>query len=277
MIAMEATEQENQQALAQVQPSAPPSQPPASQAPSPQPIGSEGLLQELWRKRFYIGKAAGAALVFWLLEFAYQYYVLVPGELHGSLVRSFALAGATLIGVALAIGPLAVLRPDWNFVEYRRTFGVAGFTLIVLHVASVTYFFKLGPSEVFWDFNPFKNPLLFGVLAFPIFTLLYVTSTDWAVAKLGFRQWKVLHRLVYGAYVLSVLHFTQINPQLLYNPVGYLLLAVTAAALLLELAAFGVKVRSGRAGKGAYLGAAVIAVALVLLTTAFFFKKAVTG
>ncbi len=276
VIAVEVPVQESQQAPAEFQPAALPSPQPTTTR-SPPPIGSEGLLQELWRKKSYILKASALAAAFWLAQFVHQYFVLVPGELHGSLVRSFALAGATLIGVALAIGPLAVLKRDWNFIEYRRTFGVAGFTLVILHVASVTYFFKLGPSEILWDLNPFRNPLLFGVLAYPLFLLLYATSTDWAVAKLGFKHWKLLHRLVYAAYILSVLHFTQINPQLLYNPAGYLLLAVTAATLLLELAAFGIKVRSGKAGKGAWVGAGIIAVALVLLATAFFFKKAVAG
>lgn len=249
--------------------------PPTTPTPSPSPV-EPGLLEELWGKKAYIAKAAVAAIVFWLLEFALQFFFLIPGELKGSLLRSFALAGATLIGVAVIVGPLAALKPSWNFVEYRRTFGVAGFSLAILHVLTVlTVFFNFDVLAIFYEANPYKNPLVFGALAFLLFLPLYVTSTDWAVRKLGFRNWKAVHRLVYLAFIFSALHFAQINPALLYNPAGYLLIAVTVAAMALELAAFSLKVKAGKAGKGAYIGAAITIVAIALFAIAFFFKSAV--
>ena len=38
-------------------------------------------------------------------------------------------------------------------------------------------------------------------------TPLAVTSTDGWVTRLGYRRWKLLHRLVYLASVLAVIHF----------------------------------------------------------------------
>ena len=248
---------------------------PTLQPPIVAPI-EPGLLQEVWGKKGYLVKAAVIAIVFWLLEFALQFYILIPGELKGALLRSFALSGATLIGVAVIVGPLAFLKPQWNFVEYRRTFGVAGFSFAILHVLTVmTVFFNFDVQAVFFDANPYKNPLVFGALAFVLFLPLYVTSTDWAVSKLGFRNWKAVHRLVYLAFIFSALHYAQINPSLLYNPAGYLLIAVTVVAMALELASFALKVKAGKAGKGAYIGAALTIVAIALFAIAFFFKSAV--
>ena len=52
------------------------------------------------------------AVIFWLLEFSYQFYVLIPGELYGSLLRSFALAGASFIGTALFLSSIFRWFPE---------------------------------------------------------------------------------------------------------------------------------------------------------------------
>ncbi|MBI3587994.1 ferric reductase-like transmembrane domain-containing protein [Candidatus Micrarchaeota archaeon] len=236
------------------------------------------LRGEMWEKRSYILKASAAALAFWLAEFAFQYFFLASGavRMETSIERSFALAGTTLIGLALAIGPLFALRPEWNFITYRRTLGVAGFTFAVLHVVSVIAFFMgFNPGQIFYSLNPYFNPLIFGVIAFVIFIPLCLTSTDWAMRKLGFRNWKTVHRLAYFAFIATVLHFTQINTPILYNPAGYALVGVTVATFALELAAFAKKVRAGTAGRGAFIGAGIILLALALFSIAFLIKGAV--
>lgn len=235
-----------------------------------------GLAAELWKKKAYILKAFVVLAVFWMLEFAYQYYVLIPGELNGALVRSFALGGATLIGVALSIGPIATLFPKYNYVEYRRTVGVAGFTLVAMHVLSVIIAFYGGnPFLVFWNLNPFGNPVLFGAMAFLLFVPIFATSTDWALKKLGYSRWKTIHRAIYFAFLLSVLHFALINPELLFNPAGYLLVAVTLIALLAQLAGFVKRVRAKQElSRGAWIGFGIIALYVILLAVAFFFNPA---
>jgi len=46
-----------------------------------------------------------------------------------------------------------------------------------------------------------------GFAAFVLLIPLAVTSNDRAVKRLGFRRWKRIHRLVYVAAVLGVIHF----------------------------------------------------------------------
>ena len=221
----------------------------------------------------YVFTSVVLGIAFWLAQFAYQYFFLIPGEIQGSIVRSAALTGATLIGIALIIGPLAKFWPTRNYIQHRRTFGVLGFTFIIVHMLSVMfYFFNFGFAELFQSLNPYANPILFGLAAFLIFIPLYLTSTDWAVEKLGFLKWKSIHRLVYVAYILSVLHFIQINPLLLLNPAGYFLLAVTASVFALEMAAFLKYVRE-KGGKGKYIGGAIIVIGIILFYLVYAINK----
>ena len=218
------------------------------------------------------------ATIFWALQFVYQYYLLIPGELGGSMLRSFALTGATLIGFALAIGPLRTLHQKYNYVRYRRTIGVWGFTFIILHFVSVMVFlFELNPIDLFWHYNPFANPIIFAVFAYPIFVSMWITSTDWAVARLGFRKWKSLHRLVFPAYIVAILHFTLINPELLLNPTGYLLIGTTILALILQVSAFLKTIRGKGLGRSAAIGFSLMIVGASLFTTAYGFRDVVAG
>ncbi|MBI4181938.1 MAG: DM13 domain-containing protein [Candidatus Aenigmarchaeota archaeon] len=207
------------------------------------------------------------SLVFWGLEFAYQWYVLIPGEVGGALVRSFALAGATFFGLALCSSAVFRWKPRWVKYWYvRRSLGVMGFVFIILHFVSTQQFlFNWDLPALFWSLDPFQNPVLFGLAAMPIFFLLAITSFDWAVDKLGQRKWKAIHRLVYFGYLFSVFHFLLINPALLLNPAGYLLLAVTALAVGGDLYWF---IRTVVAKKSSKLGIAV-GVLVILLWLVF--------
>ena len=66
---------------------------------------------------------------------------------------------------------------------------------------------------------------------------LAVTSTDAWVRRLGFRAWKRLHRLVYLAALLALVHFAwrvkadRLKPTVFAAVVGALLLARVAVAL----------------------------------------------
>ncbi|MFQ6011870.1 MAG: FAD-dependent oxidoreductase, partial [Nitrososphaerales archaeon] len=225
----------------------------------------------------YVLSASALALAFWLLQFADQYLFLIPGEFEGSIVRSFALSGATLISLALIIGPLRTLT-KYNLLAHRRTVGVWGFTFIIMHFITVSVFlFESDLSRLFWDSNPVANPLLFSVGAFPIFVAMWATSTDWAVEKLSFKRWKFLHRLVFLAYIAAVAHYSLINPELLLNPSGYLLISFTVAAFSLELAAFVKTVRRKGFGKGGAIGLLIILFGASVFTAAFGFREEVVG
>lgn len=203
------------------------------------------------------------SLAFWLVQFAYQFYVLVPGQLGTALVRSSGLSGATFLSLALLSSVVFKFRPRLaRYWHVRRSFGVVGTLFITLHFRTVLEFLYQNDLAVLtFSLNPAENPAILGLAAYPFFILMALTSTDWAVGKMGFRRWKALHRLVYFAYLAAVFHFLTINPTGLLNPAGYVLLAVTVLALGGHLYWF---VRTVARGKSSPLGIAVGILAILL-------------
>lgn len=218
-------------------------------------------------------KSIGLGILFWIVQYIYQYAIISAGDAQLSIIRSAAFTGATLIGIALLIGPLVRLFASRNYIVHRRTIGVIGFTFIIVHYLSALIFsFKGNLFLIFFDFNPYVNPVIFGILAFCLYIPLYLTSTDWAVRKLGFKKWKAIHRLVYVAFIITVIHFILINPPLLFNAAGYLLLAVTALVFITEIAAFVKHVKSHK-GKGMVIGMVIIVFGIALFFLAYAINK----
>ena len=213
-----------------------------------------------------------ASGLFWLLEFFFQYYIASVGDLQSSLIRSFAFAGETLFALTLLMSVIFRSFPSmarhWRF---RRYAGVAGFVFITAHVLTVLQFlFQFHLGSVFYSLNPIANPLLFGVISFPLFMVMALTSTDWAVQKLGSRVWKNIHRLVYVAFIASIFHFLLTYIGALKNAAGALLVVMTAAAVMGHLYWF-VKLSAKKSfkSKGFMFGACIIAVTAVVAYLAY--------
>jgi methionine sulfoxide reductase heme-binding subunit len=111
-----------------------------------------------------------------------------------------------LLLVTLAITPLRRLT-GWNrLVRFRRLIGLFAFFYVVLHL--LTYI----TLDRFFDFSEIgadilKRPYItVGFLAFLMLLALAITSTRGWIRRLG-RRWQMLHRLIYPAAALAVLHY----------------------------------------------------------------------
>lgn len=231
------------------------------------------LFAGAWKDKGYVIKSMVLGLIFWIAQYAYQYF-FVDDDISLAIIRASAFTGATLIGIALITGPLQKLWPSKNYIKHRRTLGVLGFTFILVHYFAVMlYVFNFNLQSIFLGgTNPYVNPVIFGLIAFCIYIPIYVTSTDWATQKLGYNKWKMIHRLVYFAWILSVMHFILINPEALISLPGYILLIVTALVFILEISAF-VKHTKSRGGKGRYVGLFIILIGAALFYGAYAFKE----
>jgi len=237
---------------------------------TPAVITKPKIFAGIGKNKRYVIVASFLVLLFWFIQFVYQYEFLSVNT-QSSLIRSFALTGATLISIALMIGPIARFWPRRNYIIHRRTLGVWGFTFIIMHAFTVIYYiFNFDISAIFFDLNPYVNPVIFGIIAFLLFLPLYLTSTDWAVMKLGFKKWKAVHRLIYFGYIFAILHFLLVNPPFLQNYARGLLLVVTVAALILQVAGFVKTISKSKNKKAALAGIIIIAVGAMLLYWAFF-------
>ncbi len=120
---------------------------------------------------------------------------------------------ARLMVIAMMMTPLVMLAPRWRFFRWlldrRRYFGVAAFAYAAVH--AVIYLVDLGSArEVLGQF--FTLSILAGWLGLFFFLPLALTSNDWAVRLLG-RRWRVLHRLVYAAAVVVLVHWVLVGEE----------------------------------------------------------------
>lgn len=219
-------------------------------------------------------------IVLWAAEFLYQYYVLVPDDLKSALVRTEALTGATLISAALFCSAIFKWFPrtakHWRF---RRHLGVSGVFFITLHILAVlNFYFDFDLSEVYYSWNPLENPIVFATIAYPIFLLMAMTSTDWATKKLGGRRWKNIHRLVYLAEIGMIFHFITIDFELLKNPAGYLLLTMASLAVLGQVYwYFRTAARQHFRTRGALIGALLILLFVGTAYAAYDYRSDTSG
>jgi len=138
-----------------------------------------------------------------LLCWQYQTGVLFYGEfIH--ITGDWA---ARLLILTLLVTPLRQLFPQQRWatwlIRQRRYFGVAAFAYSVPHL--VAYLVKLNDLGRILS-EGIEPGMLTGWIAMLIFAALAITSNNSSVRKLG-KRWKVLHRFVYAAAVLTFLHW----------------------------------------------------------------------
>ena len=109
--------------------------------------------------------------------------------------------------LVLAITPLRVLLKAPGLLRLRRTVGVATFVYAVLHLLCYAWFDQgFEVDDILRDIM--KRPFIWlGFSALVLMLPLAITSNNRAISWLGGRRWQLLHRLVYAAALLAVLHF----------------------------------------------------------------------
>jgi sulfoxide reductase heme-binding subunit YedZ len=109
--------------------------------------------------------------------------------------------------LTLAVTPVRRLT-GWNgVVRFRRMLGLFAFFYACLHLTNfvaIDHFFAF--REILKEIV--KRPYItLGMTAFVLLVPLAVTSTAGWIRRLGGRRWQGLHRLVYPAAALAVVHY----------------------------------------------------------------------
>jgi sulfoxide reductase heme-binding subunit YedZ len=112
-----------------------------------------------------------------------------------------------LLLASLALTPIRIVSGRTWPVALRRLLGLFAFSYVVLHFAVwlvLDHFFDWPTMAA----DVVKRPYITaGLGALLLLTPLALTSTAGMVKRLGGRAWRRLHRLVYVAAILAVLHF----------------------------------------------------------------------
>jgi methionine sulfoxide reductase heme-binding subunit len=159
---------------------------------------------------------AGQVSAFKILVFALLFlpglYVAWQLATHG-YARPYILANhdlgdwsIRLLFVALAVTPFRQSLGLPKLIQVRRMIGVAAFCYALAHFV----FFALDKSLQIWVVVgeiALRYYLTIGFVGLLILLALAVTSTDGMMRRLGGKKWSALHRLVYVAGALVVVHF----------------------------------------------------------------------
>ncbi len=138
------------------------------------------------------------------LVVAYLTNKLTVNPIQAATQRSGDIALVILI-VSLAMTPLHTIFNLPRLLPLRRPLGLYAFFYATLHMLTYTgwdYSFDFG--QVFASIAE-KPYLIIGLLALALLTPLALTSHRWWQKKMG-KAWKQLHRLVYLAAGMAVLH-----------------------------------------------------------------------
>ncbi|HEX9842704.1 MAG TPA: protein-methionine-sulfoxide reductase heme-binding subunit MsrQ, partial [bacterium] len=156
--------------------------------------------------------------------------------------------------ITLAITPLRRLtRQPW-LIRFRRMLGLFAFFYGCLHFTTYIWL------DQFFDWANIvkdvqKRPFITaGFTGFVLMLPLAVTSTAWAVRKLGGKRWQWLHRLIYVSATAGVIHYIWLVKADLTLPLTYA--AILAVLLLYRLAAWGIPALRARRARLAQPAAA---------------------
>ncbi len=136
-----------------------------------------------------------------------------------------------LLLASLAITPLRRLTPKLSaLIRFRRMLGLYAFFYTTLHLATYVFLFSGYDLPAVWaalraghaaaavdawkavwptvrDDLAKRRFIQVGLVAWLILLALAVTSPAWVLRRMGGKPWQMLHRLVYAAAVLGIVHF----------------------------------------------------------------------
>ena len=121
----------------------------------------------------------------------------------------------------LSITPLRKISQLPELIRFRRMLGLFAFTYACLHF--LTY---LGPDQSFAPSGMLrdvaKRPFItVGFAAFVLLIPLALTSTAGWIRRLGGKRWQMLHRAIYLAAALGVIHYYWLVKSDIRKPVFY--------------------------------------------------------
>ena len=170
--------------------------------------------------------------------FVLRIFAPASADFFVRLEEFYAFAAVAFLYVALLASPLISAFPKLPvsfrvvYVKARRALGVSAFLFGLLH-GSIAFFVLLGGFGGLVNLPPqYLFAVSLGFIALVILSLLAATSFDYAVRTLG-RKWKILHRLVYGAAVLVLIHAMILGAH--FNPSGSIAFVFYFAAVVLLL------------------------------------------
>ncbi|MBT3359914.1 MAG: sulfoxide reductase heme-binding subunit YedZ [Rhodospirillales bacterium] len=142
---------------------------------------------------------------------AWYAWLAVSGGLGANPIeattRYFGDWGLRFMLVALAVTPLREAFGLGVLARFRRMTGLFAFFYVSLHLTSYVALDQFFDMAAVWADIIKRNFITIGMISFAMLVPLAITSTSGWMKRLGGKSWQRLHRLVYPAGILAVVHF----------------------------------------------------------------------
>ena len=147
----------------------------------------------------------------------------------------------TFLLVTLSITPLRKITRQYWLISFRRMLGLFAFFYGFLHLMTYVWLDKFfDVHEMLHDIAKRKF-ITAGMTAFTLMIPLALTSTKWAIRKLG-KRWQALHRLIYLSASAGVIHYVWLVKADLKKPLEYAF--ILGMLLMYRVVAWAVASRS---------------------------------
>lgn len=141
------------------------------------------------------------------------------------------LATLRLLVITLAISPVRRLSPRLAWlIKFRRLLGLFAFFYGTLHLLTYVGLYAGFDLQTMVADIAKRRFITMGMAAWLLLLPLAATSTNWAIRRMGGKNWNRLHMLVYAAAVCGVIHYWW---QVKTGVLSPLRITVILAALLL--------------------------------------------
>ncbi len=127
-----------------------------------------------------------------------------------TLQTTTGLAAIVLLLATLGITPLRRLSGWSELIRLRRMLGLWSFGYVLLHAIIYFVFDQSLDPALIWSDTVEHPRIAVGFVAFLLLIPLALTSTTAMIRRLG-RRWGLLHRLVYPATALGLLHYLMVQ------------------------------------------------------------------
>mgnify|MGYP001824626123 FL=1 len=146
------------------------------------------------------------------------------GQLGADPIREMTLrtgkTAITLLVLSLAVTPLKIWFGWQQIHPLRKILGLYAFLYVAIHLLIFVWLDYGLDLELILEATFEKQYALVGFTAFLILLPLTITSTRWAMRKMG-KNWTRLHRWVYLAGILAVVHYLLLVKNAYTSPLIY--------------------------------------------------------
>jgi sulfoxide reductase heme-binding subunit YedZ len=113
-----------------------------------------------------------------------------------------------LLTITLAITPVRKLSPRLGWmIRFRRLLGLFAFFYATVHMLTYVALYSGFSMKAMADDIAKRRFITMGVAAYLLLVPLALTSTNWAIRKMGGKRWNLLHKLIYAAAICGVIHY----------------------------------------------------------------------